>query len=274
MLIALWILFYHIHRIISMECEYSSREYQVVLRPDLLANSFQAGVMKFIDVLAKIEDTKVIDFKVSRSSLKYKNMTIVDYTPQNSQLSEEFFIPIKFKSRQKKTTEPADIVMKISNADPGLSCVPLTVAQNYIDKTKIKFELDVHGENGRIRPQFAHSYTTDLSLDFDQTTAINLSSILIDAATKTTRSNEPIIIIPNSYGKKTLQTAEFEIRLAGQKAEAEIRYYRDTSVLQPEFSFRIKGATVQREILVASQQLISQLSQLSSIALYALIQPK
>ncbi|CAF0729511.1 unnamed protein product [Adineta steineri] len=267
MLIALWILFYHIHRIISMECEYSSREYQVALRPDLLENSFHDGVMKVIDELAKIEDTKTIDFKVSRSSLKFNNITMVHYTPENSQLSQEFFIRIKFKSRQKKPNEPADIVMKISNADPGLSCLPLTIAQNYIDKTRIKFELDIHGENGFIRSKFAHSYTTELSLDFDQTTAVNLSAILIDVAAKTTRSNEPIILIPKSYDKRILQTAEFQVKLAGEKTDAMIQYYQESGALKCEFSFRIKGTTVHREILIASQKLIKQLSQVSTIAL-------
>ncbi len=58
-------------------------------------------------------------------------------------------------------------------------------------------------------------FTTDLSLEFDPTSAINISSILIYAAAKVTHSGQPLIIVPDSFGKITLQTMEFNVKLAG-----------------------------------------------------------
>lgn len=111
----------------AMDFEYSSREYQVVLRPDILANSFESGVLHVFDELTKIENTKLIPFEISRSSLKFKKQTLVPYTLDASRQSNDFFIPVIFKSRRKKPKQPADIVMKLSNADPALTCIPLTV---------------------------------------------------------------------------------------------------------------------------------------------------
>ena len=111
----------------AMECEYSSREYQVVLRPDVFDESFGAGVLRVFDELINIENTRLIPFKISQSSLKLKNQTLVPYTLDASRQVNDFFIPVIFKSRRKKPTHPADIVMKISNADPALTCIPLTV---------------------------------------------------------------------------------------------------------------------------------------------------
>ena len=51
---------------------------------------------------------------------------------------------------------------------------------------KIKFELDIYGEKGDLRPKGVHSFTTDLSLEFDQTPVVTISSILIDVAAKIT----------------------------------------------------------------------------------------
>lgn len=270
----LWLLTLHIQKIMSMDCEYSSREYQVVLRPDLLMNSFENGVTRVIDELAKIEDAKTMKFKVSRSSLKYKNVTIVRYIPEESRDSDDFYIPIIFKSRRKKLNEPADIVFKISNPDPLLTCIPLMVAEDYVNSTKIKFELDIHGENGQLRSKSAHSYTIDLPLEFDQTIPINMSSILVDSATKITHSGQSIIVVPDSAGKVTMQTAEFNVNLAGQKSDAAIMYFRREDDIKAEFSFRVKGATVSREVLIVAQALTTQLSEIPTIALYALIQPK
>jgi hypothetical protein len=59
------------------------------------------------------------------------------------------------------------------------------------------------------------SFTTDLSLEFDPTSAINISSILIDTAAKGTHSDQPLIIVPDFFGKITLQTVEFNVNLAG-----------------------------------------------------------
>jgi hypothetical protein len=123
----IWILIHHVHTITSLDCEYSSREYQVVLRPDLLVNSFDTGVTRILDELTKIENAKIIQFKVSKSSLQFKNVSLVNYIPGSNRDSNDFYIPPIFKSRRKATTEPADIVTKISNPDPALACVPLTV---------------------------------------------------------------------------------------------------------------------------------------------------
>jgi hypothetical protein len=128
----LWVLVLHVHKIMSFDCEYSSREYQVVLRPDLLMSSFETGVMRVIDELAKIENANILNFKVSRSSLKFKNVSVVRYIPDNNRDAKDFYIPIKFKSRQKKIDEPADIVLKLSNADPALTCMPLTVNISFL----------------------------------------------------------------------------------------------------------------------------------------------
>ncbi len=54
----IWILIHHTYKILSMDCEYSLREYQVVLRPDLLMKSFENGVMRIVDELAKIENAQ------------------------------------------------------------------------------------------------------------------------------------------------------------------------------------------------------------------------
>ncbi len=35
------------------------------------------------------------------------------------------------------------------------------VINDYIDMRKIKFELDIYGENGILRPKGAHTFTTD-----------------------------------------------------------------------------------------------------------------
>ena len=77
------------HKIMSMDCEYSSREYQVVLRPDLVINSFETGVMRILNELTKIENIKTIQFKVSRSSLKFKDESLVQYILVNSRDSKD-----------------------------------------------------------------------------------------------------------------------------------------------------------------------------------------
>jgi len=104
--------------------------------------------------------------------------------------------------------------------------------------------------------------------------SINISSILIDAAAKVIHSGRPLIIVPDSSGKITMQIAEFNVNIAGQKSEATVVYYRGESNIKAEFSFKVKNAKPNREILVVSQKLITQLSQMPRIALYALIQPK
>ncbi|CAF0944520.1 unnamed protein product [Adineta ricciae] len=256
-----------------MECEYSSREYQVVLRPDIFDNSFESGVLRVLDELIKIGNTKLIPFEISQSSLKLKNQTLVPYTLDASRQSNDFFIPVIFKSRRKKPTHPADIVMKISNADPALTCIPLTISDNYKNNTKAKFELDLYAEGGRLTARSAYSFTVDLSMNFNQTSAINMSDILTDAAAKFTYSKQPLIIVPVSATKITMQTAEFNIKLVGQKIGATMQFYRKPNGIKAEFSFRVKGLTVEREVLLAAQNLVLQLSQKSTIALYAINQP-
>ncbi len=126
--IFLWFAIFHDGYVLSMDCEYSSREYQVAIRPELLTTSFKNGINQILDELTKIERAQVIDFKVSVSSLKFKNVSVTEYIPASSRDSADFNVPLRFKSRQKKPSEPADIVMKTSNADPELACWPLKVS--------------------------------------------------------------------------------------------------------------------------------------------------
>ena len=44
--------------------------------------------------------------------------------------------------------------------------------------------------------------------------------------------------------------------------------------IKTEFSFRVEGATVDREVLLVLQQITGQWSQIPTIALYMLTQPK
>lgn len=121
------LLMHLIHEIRSMTFEYSSREYQIVLRPDLLLNLFETGVMRVINELTKIEDANLMQLKVSRSSLKFKNVTFTRYIADDDRDQADFYVRPVFKSRQNKVTEPADIMTKISNVDPALACVQLSV---------------------------------------------------------------------------------------------------------------------------------------------------
>jgi hypothetical protein len=267
--IFLWFAIFHDGYVLSMDCEYSSREYQVGIRPELLTTSFKNGINQILDELTKIERAQVIDFKVSVSSLKFKNVSVTEYIPASSRDPADFNVPLRFKSRQKKASEPADIVMKTSNADPKLACWPLEIAADYQDVVDTKFELDVYAENGRILPKTAHSYTIDLPLGFDRTTPINISKYLVNAANKLTRSGLSLIIVPDSIGLVTMLTAEFDIRLLGEKFEATIFLLQRASGLQSEFSFKVKDATVGWQILLASQQLIAEISKIPSIALFA-----
>ncbi len=88
------------------------------------------------------------------------------------------------------------------------------------------------------------NFTTDLSLEFDQTSTINISSILIDIAAKVIHSDQPLIIIPDSFSNVTMQTAKFNINLAGDESEATIMYYRRGNDIKMKFSFRVKGEIV------------------------------
>lgn len=106
-------------------------------------------------------------------------------------------------------------------------------------------------------------------MGFDRTSAINISKYLVDAASQFTRCGLPIIIVPDAIGLVTMQTAEFNIRLVGQKLEATIFLLQRSSGLQSEFSFKIKGTNVDWQVLLASQQLIADMSRRSSIAQFS-----
>ena len=123
----LWFVLLHIEYVSSLDCEYTSREYQVVLRPTIMVPSFRNGVDQVLDELNKIEKSQELDFKVSLSSLKYKNVSVSEYIPSDSRDETDFNVPLRFKSRRKKVDEPADIVMKTSNVDPELACWTLKV---------------------------------------------------------------------------------------------------------------------------------------------------
>lgn len=129
--------------------------------------------------------------------------------------------------------------------------------------------MDIYAENGRILAKTAISYTIDLSLDFKQTSTINLSKYLPNAATQLTRSGLPLIIVPDHIGLVTMQTVEFDIRLLGQKFEASIFLLQRSSGLQTEFSFKVQDENLNHEVLLAAQQLIGTLSKISSIAQFA-----
>jgi hypothetical protein len=111
-----------------MDCEYTSREYQVALRTEFMASSFKTAVSQVLDELTKIEQAQAIEFKVSVSSLKFKNVSVTEYILPVIRSTTDVNVPLRFKSRQKKASEPADIVMKTSNADPELACWPLKVS--------------------------------------------------------------------------------------------------------------------------------------------------
>jgi hypothetical protein len=269
MTIFLWFTIFHVGYVLSLDCELTSREYQVVLRPELMTPSFKNGVTTILDELTKIEKAKVIDFKVSLSSLQYKNVSVTEYVLPSTRNPSDCNVPLRFKSRQKKPTEPADIVMKTSNGDPELACWPLKVHSAYVDSVNTKFELDVYAENGRIISKTAHSYVIDLPVEFNPVNYIDISQYLTNAASKLTVSGMPLIVVPDPLGTVIMQTAEFDIRLLGQKFGAEVFLLQRLAGLQTEFSFKIKDPNVGWEILLAAQNLIAEISQIRSIALLA-----
>jgi len=118
-------------------------------------------------------------------------------------------------------------------------------------------------------PKTANSFTIDLPLAFDQLSSINISSYLPDAAAKLSRSGRSIIVVPDPIGRVTMQTAEFDIRVAGEKLKAEIFLLQRASGMQSEFSFKVKDGLVDREVLLVAQQLVIEMSRMSTIALFA-----
>ena len=121
----------------AADCEYSSREYQVVLRPGILSGSFKTGINQILNELTLIEKANLLDFKVSVSSLKFKNESYTEYIPADNRNPNDFILPLRFKSRQKKANEPSDIVMKTSNADPVLACLPVTVSDDLVSESSL-----------------------------------------------------------------------------------------------------------------------------------------
>lgn len=111
----------------SMDCEYSSYEYQVYLRSDLMVDSFKDGVMQVLDEFSTIEKKKIFPFKVSRSSLNYLNVSLTYYVLDNNRDINDFYVKPIFKSRKKKPSKPTDLVMKLSDIDPLAVCIKLTV---------------------------------------------------------------------------------------------------------------------------------------------------
>lgn len=132
-----------------------------------------------------------------------------------------------------------------------------------------KFELDVHAENGRIIAKTAHSFTVDPAMKYGQLASINVSKVFVDVSRKLTRSGQPLIVVPDSLGAVTMQTAEFEIRLGDEKLKSTIFLLQRSYGLQSEFSFKVKDETVGRDVLLAAQQLIAELSRSSQVAMLA-----
>jgi hypothetical protein len=128
---ALALLFFISNAVEARDCEYSSREYQVVLHPDPLIGSFKSGVDRVLAELTRIERSNILEFKVSVSSLKLKNVSVIEYVPRADRDANDFYLPLRFKSRQKKPYEPADIMLKVSNSDPAVACLSLKVSLSY-----------------------------------------------------------------------------------------------------------------------------------------------
>lgn len=103
-------------------------------------------------------------------------------------------------------------------------------------------------------------------MDFDQTTPIDISKYLVNAAQELTRSGMPLIVVPDHLGLVTMQTAEFDIRLLGKKFEGTVFLLQRASAWQTEFSFKLEEEDFQWDLLLAAQQLISEMSRLPSIA--------
>jgi hypothetical protein len=250
------------------DCDYTSREYQIVLKPEIAsgANSFADGISLVLNELEKIENTGLIDFKLTRSSLKIKNITSGKYFIENP---DDLQMKITMKSREKKIGEPADFVLKFSNADPSLACVPLKIAKAFTDYVEKKIELDLHVTNGKVMTKSATSYTVDMptSMKFTQSTVVNLSSIFTNSAQKLTYSGQSIIAQP--AGKSIQKTAEFEIRLFGSKFKATVMALEIGEKSKFEFSFRIKGSDVDENVLNTAQDFAKAFSLVPSVALFA-----
>lgn len=248
----------------KLECQYNSREYQVVLNPNLFSGvkSFADGVNRILDELTTIEKNSQFEFRVSRSSLQYNNVTTVRYIATNL---TDLQYPIKMKSRQKVVNEPADFVLKFSNSDPLLTCVHLNLADKYVKDTEIKFELDYHAVHGKIMAKSAMSYSVDdpKIVGFQQYQTVVVSDIFTNAAKKLTYTGKQLVAIPKGGGVQL--TAEFNIRFYDQQFKATVLLLDIGDNRKCEFSFRIKGDDVDEHVLLAAQNFVSQVSMLSSV---------
>ena len=99
----------------------------MVLRADPFVSSFKNGVDRVLAELTRIERSNMLDFEVFVSSLKLKNVSVTEYIVRGDRNANDFYLPLRFKSRQKKPYEPADIVLKASNSDPAIACLDLKV---------------------------------------------------------------------------------------------------------------------------------------------------
>lgn len=249
-------------------CQYSSREYQVMLNPEIFAQegSFFNGVHKVVDFLTVIERNGSINFQVSRSSLKFNNISIVNYESQNQ---NDLKLPIIMKSRRKQADQLADFVLKISSADPELACVQLDARGIYDVGLEHKVEMDFHAYQGKVMAKTATSYTINEPNLFrnDQYIDVNVSSLFTDASKKLTYSNHEIIANPLASGIQL--TAEFNIRFNDEKFKGSIFLLDIGNRRKCEFSFRIKGDNISKEILQTAQEFAAQVSGISAITMNA-----
>ena len=250
----------------KLQCEYNSREYQVVLDPEILSGSksFSDGVGMVIDALTTIERNGTLDFSVSRSSLQFSEVTTFRYFARNR---ADLQFPIKMKSRQKKINQPADFVLKFSHPDPTLACVPLTVTKKYNDVTESKFELDFHAYNGKITAKSAMSYAVadPNILGLNQNSSVDVSSIFSNLAKEITVSGNNIIADP--FGSGVQVTAEFTMKIHGEKLKGTVLLLDIGDRRKAEFSFRIKGDDVNADVLSTAQEFVAQVSMIPSIIL-------
>lgn len=106
-------------------------------------------------------------------------------------------------------------------------------------------------------------------MEFDQTTPIDISKYLVNAAEELTKSGRPLIVVPDHLGLVTMQTAEFDIRILGEKLEATIFLLQRANAWQTEFSFKLEKEDFKWDILLAAQKLIAEMSRIQSIAQFA-----
>ena len=115
-----------------------------------------------------------------------------------------------------------------------------------------------------------YSHRIDLPLEFDQTTPIDISQYLVNAAQELTQSGLPLIVVPDHLGLVTMQTAEFDICILGEKFKGTIFLLQRANAWQTEFSFKLDKEDFKPDLLLASQKLIGEMSRIQSIAQFAI----